>query len=73
MTRETVTLIEDGDDLILPLSANILASTGWIEGDTIKWTDNGNGSWTMSKAETSTPEEEEAWQELERKKGLRDK
>jgi hypothetical protein len=71
MIRETVTLIEDGDDLILPLSANILASAGWIEGDTIKWTDNGDGSWTMSKVEIN-PEEEEAWQELERKNGLRD-
>jgi hypothetical protein len=71
MTREIVTLIEDGEDLILPLSANILAETGWQEGDTIKWTDNKNGSWSMSKVEIDP--EEEAWQELERKKGLRDK
>jgi hypothetical protein len=72
MIHETVTLIEDGEDLILPLPANILAETGWLEGDTIRWTDNNDGSWTMSKVEVN-PEEEEAWQELERKKGLRDK
>jgi hypothetical protein len=72
MIHETVTLIEDGEDLILPLPANILAETGWLEGDTIRWADNNDGSWTMSKVEVN-PEEEEAWQELERKKGLRDK
>jgi hypothetical protein len=72
MTQEIVTLIEDGEDLILPLPANILAETGWLEGDTIKWTDNKNGTWTMSKIEINS-EEEEAWQELERKNGLRDK
>ena len=72
MIHEIVTLIEDGEDLILPLPANILAETGWLEGDTIKWTDNENGTWTMSKIEVS-PEEEESWRELERKNGLRDK
>jgi hypothetical protein len=72
MTQEIVTLIEDGEDLILPLPANILAETGWLEGDIIKWTDNENGTWTMSKIGVS-PEEEEAWQELERKNSVRNK
>lgn len=51
--KKIVTLIE-GDlsgDLILPLDDEIFAETGWKIGDTIKWTDNGDGSWTMSKVE----------------------
>lgn len=40
---------DDNGDLILPLTDEILASVGWKIGDTIVWTDNGDGSWTMSK------------------------
>jgi hypothetical protein len=36
-------------DLILPLSDELLQSVGWQIGDTVVWTDNKDGSWTMSK------------------------
>ena len=34
-----VELIEDGEDLILPLPPEMLANLGWQEGDTIEWID----------------------------------
>ena len=65
-----ITLIEDGDDLILPLPERLLEEAGWNEGDILDWSDNGNGSWTLKKVEEVTPEEEEAWKELERKNNI---
>lgn len=65
-----VTLIEDGDDLILPLPERLLEETGWNDGDILDWSDNGNGSWTIKKMPAVTPEEEEAWKELERKNNI---
>lgn len=50
----TISLEEDPEtgDLILPLNDDILEQTGWKTGDSIDWTDNKNGSWTMKKIET---------------------
>lgn len=50
----TVNLEEDPEtgDLILPLNDDILEQTGWKTGDSIDWTDNKDGSWTMKKIET---------------------
>lgn len=45
-----VKLEDDGEGgLILPLSEELLKEVGWKIGDTIKWTDNEDGSWTMTK------------------------
>jgi hypothetical protein len=65
-----VTVIEEGDDLILPLPERMLEEAGWKEGDLLDWADNGNGSWTLKKIPEVTPEEEEAWKELERKNNI---
>ena len=47
-----ITLEEDENgNLILPLSDDVLEQVGWKLGDTIKWTDNKNGSFTMSKSQ----------------------
>lgn len=47
-----VELIKDENgDLILPLGDELFSELGWKVGDTIKWTDNGDGSWTMTKVE----------------------
>jgi hypothetical protein len=50
-TRWTVTVEEDPEtgDLILPLPQDLLDMQGWLEGDTLDWTDEGNGSWTIKK------------------------
>lgn len=43
---------DENGDLILPLGDELCAELGWKIGDTIKWIDNGDGSWTMKKLDT---------------------
>lgn len=50
----TVTVIEDGNDVILPFPDELLVTTGWREGDTLEWIDNNDGSWTLRKADDET-------------------
>lgn len=68
--KYVIELVEEGDDLIMPLPEQLLQEAGWKEGDSLDWKDNGDGSWTLSKIEDVTPEEEEAWKELERKNNI---
>jgi len=50
----TVTIEEDPDtkDLILPLPQELLNMQGWVEGDTLEWIDNKDGSWSIQKAKS---------------------
>ena len=50
-TRWTVTVEEDPEtgELILPLPADMLTMQGWVDGDTLEWHDNEDGSWSLSK------------------------
>ena len=41
-TSYTVTLEEDGDDLLLPLPEEIIKNLGWNEGDELEWSVNNN-------------------------------
>lgn len=52
MTVFTVNLIEDPatGDLILPFPAGLIAEVGWAEGDTIEWTDNNDGTFSLVKS-----------------------
>lgn len=45
----TVETIPDSDELLLPLPQELLDLKGWKEGDTLEWTDNENGTWTIQK------------------------
>jgi bifunctional DNA-binding transcriptional regulator/antitoxin component of YhaV-PrlF toxin-antitoxin module len=45
----TVTLVEDGDDLIMPIPQEILDHLDIKEGNVLKWIDNGDGSWSLTK------------------------
>ena len=52
MTRHTRIVMENPDnpdELILDLGEEICGPLGWVEGDTIVWTDMGNGSWQLTK------------------------
>lgn len=53
MTTSTWTVIIEEDpttgDLFLPLPADLLVMQGWIEGDTLDCSDNGDGTWTLKK------------------------
>ena len=50
-TSWTVTIEEDPEtgDLILPLPEDMLQLQGWVEGDTLEWLNNGNGTWSLQK------------------------
>jgi hypothetical protein len=72
MTNKSWTLEVKEDpetgDAILEFPPELLETAGWQEGDTLKWTDLGNGSWSLTKQLTDvTIEEEEAWRDLEAK------
>ena len=47
--RWIVELIEDGEDLILPFTDEILEATGWQVGDTLLWEKAAGQAWTLRK------------------------
>jgi hypothetical protein len=49
--RWTVTVEEDPDtgEMVLPLPEDLLKLQGWQPGDTLLWTDNKDGSWSLTK------------------------
>jgi hypothetical protein len=51
MSQWTVTVEEDPEtgDLILPLPQDMLDLQGWVEGDTLDWIDNKDGTWCIQK------------------------
>jgi hypothetical protein len=61
MKQYLIDLEEDPEtgDIILPLPPEVLAETGWKEGDDLIWTDNGDGSFTMAKKEKQMTQETE--------------
>ena len=55
MTTYTVTIEEDATgDLILPIPPELCEELGWKEGDTISWTDNHDGTYTIAKIKAET-------------------
>ena len=72
MTNKWTITLEEADDgsgdLVMPLPQDLLNGAGWQEGDTLNWTDLGNGAWSLTKQVPDvTIEEEEAWRDLETK------
>lgn len=55
MNQWTLTVQEDPEtgDAILEFPPELLEKAGWREGDTLKWTDQGDGSWILTKAEVT--------------------
>lgn len=51
MTQWTVTVEEDPEtgDIVLPLPQDMLDQVGWVEGDTLDWIDNKDGTWSIQK------------------------
>jgi hypothetical protein len=45
----TVTLEQDGEDLILPLTDEMLEGTGWQIGDDLLWEKAPGRAWTIRK------------------------
>jgi hypothetical protein len=47
--RWVVELIEDGEDLILPFTDEMIEATGWQIGDTLLWEKAAGSAWTLRK------------------------
>lgn len=47
----TLTVEEDPEtgEAILQFPPEMLEQVGWKEGDTLEWTDRGDGSWSLEK------------------------
>ena len=54
MATVSVIYDEETDDYIVPLGNDVCDEIGWQVGDTIKWQDNGNGSYTLTKVTDDT-------------------
>ena len=67
MRFEANIILDSNGDHLLQFSDEAMEKLGWKVGDKLLWKDMGNGEWSLSKLEV-TPEEEEAWNELERKR-----
>lgn len=50
----TANVQEDDEGLFVEFNPEMLATLGWGEGDRIRWTDNGDGTWTLSKVPEKT-------------------
>ena len=52
MNTRTVQVVEDPEnpeELLLDLGNELCAELGWQVGDTLEWTDNKDGTWTLLK------------------------
>lgn len=54
MTKQSWTLITEEDpdnpgELILKFPPELMSAAGWKEGDDIIWTDNKDGTWSLTK------------------------
>ena len=51
MNNWTLNVEEDPEsgDAIITFPPELLEQAGWAEGDTLEWTDRGDGSWLLTK------------------------
>jgi hypothetical protein len=54
MATVSVIYDEETDDYIVPLGNDVCDELGWQVGDTIKWQDNSDGSYTLTKVTNDT-------------------
>lgn len=48
--------VDSDGDLILVFPDELLAAMDWNEGDTLVWTQNDDGTWTLKRNENSNTE-----------------
>ena len=45
---------DENGDLIIPFDEELMSEIGWELGDTIQWTENEDGSFTLTRIEKET-------------------
>ena len=48
--RWTATVLEDGNELVLPLPLDMCEAVGWNIGDTLKWEQLDDKTWMLRKS-----------------------
>lgn len=51
MDKKIVNVIEEDGEYLIPLGDDLCEQMGWEVGDTLQWTDNKDGSFSLSKQE----------------------
>lgn len=66
--RWILDVVEDPDtgDAVITFPEDFLEQTGWKEGDNLKWTDLGNGSWQLTKQDVTEQDLIDELEELTR-------
>jgi hypothetical protein len=52
---------DENGDAVIEFPPDLLARAGWQEGDTVKWRDLGDGSWSLSKKDTEEDLDDDGW------------
>jgi len=47
------------DDYYVEFPEEVLEEAGWKPGDTLKWTDKGDGSWSLTKINENTDDNQD--------------
>lgn len=53
---------DENGDAVIQFPPDLLARVGWQEGDTLKWRDLGDGTWSLSKSHTAV--EDDSWDDI---------
>jgi plastocyanin len=46
---ETIVEKDENNELVIPFDEDLMSEIGWEVGDTIEWTENDNGSFTLTR------------------------
>jgi plastocyanin len=46
---ETIVEKDENNELVIPFDEELMSEIGWEVGDTIEWTENDNGSFTLTR------------------------
>lgn len=53
---------DENGDAVIQFPDDLMAKVGWQEGDTVNWQDLGNGSWSLSKSDTTA--DDDSWDDI---------
>ena len=56
MTSVTATVVEDPGEFLLQFPEGFLEGLGWMEGDTVVWTEGQDGAWILNKRSVDSGE-----------------